>query len=172
MQRHHRVKCDYGMGDYYKHYISTCENPVSRKLYGDIITDYNEEIKKLIILENLIYTFPGTNFSLVLKKDKRKPKIVDGKLINNIPINWKKTNELWERDAEAKEKKLLVRHNNSHTSGYVFRVYFKKFGARIKYRSVYKFNVNRAFKRDITKYINDPDVTVDAFLLYKNKYNV
>lgn len=168
MERAHKVICDYGMGDYYKFYLATYKEEVDRNTYGNVITDFNEQLKELIILENLSYTMPGINFQLVLKKEKRKPKIKNGKLLNNIPVDWKSTNALWERDAEAKEKKLLVRYNNSHTSGYVFRVYFKKFGAKIKNRSVYKFQVNREFKRQISRYINDPDKEVDAFLLYKN----
>lgn len=168
MEREHKVICDFGMGDYYKYYLSHNE-AIDRATYSNVITDFNLAIRDLIILDNLEYTLPGVNFQLVLKKEKRKPTIKNGKLINNIPPDWKATNALWERDAEAKEKKLLVRYNNSHTSGFIFRIYFKKFGAKIKYRSVYKFQVNRDFKRLIKKYIMDPNISVDAFLLYKNQ---
>ena len=167
MEREHKVICDYGMGDYYKHYIST-HKKIDKVIFNNIVTDFHTELRKLIILENVGYTMPGVNFELVLKKEKRKPKIKDGKLLNNIPVDWQATKALWNRDEEAKEKKLLVRYNNSHTSGYVFRIYFKKFGAKIKNRSVYKFQVNRDFKRQISKYIKDPNMSIDAFLLYKN----
>ncbi|MGK2864913.1 MAG: hypothetical protein ACSLE0_23475 [Chitinophagaceae bacterium] len=169
MKREHKVICDFGMGDYHKFYLANNEVKVDRKTFSDIITEFNTELRDLIILENLIYSMPGTNFQLVLKKDKRKPTIKDGKLINNIPIDWKTTNALWERDAEAKEKKLLVRYNNSHTSHYVYRIYFKKFGAKIKFKSVYKFQVNRDFRRLVNRHIKNPNVSVDAFLLYKNQ---
>lgn len=171
MERQHKVICDFGMGDYHKYYVSQY-GEIDRNTYSNVITDFNLALRDLIILENLEYTFPGVNFQLVLKKDKRKPTIKNGKLINNIPIDWKSTNALWERDKEAKEKKLLVRYNNSHSSHYVYRIYFKKFGAKIKYRSVYKFQVNRDFKRLIKDYIKNPDISIDAFLLYKNNYNV
>jgi hypothetical protein len=167
MEREHKVICDYGIGDYYKHYIST-HKKIDKVTFNNIVTDFHTELRELIILENVGYTMPGVNFELVLKKEKRKPKIKDGKLLNNIPVDWQATKALWNRDEEAKEKKLLVRYNNSHTSGYVFRIYFKKFGAKIKNRSVYKFQVNRDFKRQISKYIKDPDMSIDAFLLYKN----
>lgn len=172
MERKHRVKSDYGMKDYYSYYKKTYNKKTSRSLYGKLIEEFNLEIQKLIILENLIYTMPGTNFQVVMMKEKRKPKIKDGKLINNIPINFKATNALWERDSEAKEKKLLVRYNNSHTSHYIYRIYFKKFGTKIKFRSAYKFQPNRDFKRSINKYIMDPNINIDAYLLYKNNYNV
>ena len=169
MGRTHKVKCDYGMADYHRYYKKTYDSNISRAEFSDIITEFNLELQKLIILENLIYTMPGTNFQLVMMKEKRKPRIKDGKLVNNIPINFKATKALWERDAEAKRKKLLVRYNNSHTSHYVYRVYFKKFATKLKYRSVYKFQVNRDFKRSINTYILDPDVSIDAYLLYKNQ---
>ena len=172
MEREHKVKCHYGMGDYYRYYKKLYKKNISRTKFSNIFTDFNLELQKLIILENVIYTMPGTNFQLVMMKDKRKPKIKDGKLLNNIPVDFKKTNALWERDEEAKRKKLLVRYNNSHTSHYVYRIYFKKFATKIKYRSVYKFQVNRDFKRSINIYILDPDINIDAYLLYKNNYNV
>lgn len=168
MGRTHKVICDYGMGDYYKYYTSLYGD-IDRDVFSNIITDFNLALRDLIILENVEYTMPGINFQLVLKKDKRRPTIKNGKLVNNIPIDWKATNALWDRDLEAKEKKLRVRYNNSHTSHHVFRIYFKKFGAKIKFRSVYKFQVNREFKRLINEYIINPDVSVDAFLLYKNQ---
>jgi hypothetical protein len=172
MDREHKVKCDYGMGDYHRYFKKHHDRTINRNTFSNVITDFNLALRDLIILENLSYTMPGINFQLVLRKEKRKPKIKDGKLLNNIPVDFQATKALWERDAEAKRKKLLVRYNNSHTSHYVFRIYFKKFGAKIKFRSVYKFQVNRDFKRSINTYIRDPELEVDAFLLYKNNYNV
>lgn len=172
MEREHKVKCHYGMGDYHRYYKKRYEKDISRTEYSKIVTDFNLELQKLIILENIVYTMPGVNFQLVMMKEKRRPKIKDGKLLNNIPVNFKATRALWERDEEAKKKKLLVRYNNSHTSHYVFRIYFKKFATKIKYRSVYKFQVNRDFKRSINTYILDPDINIDAYLLYKNNYDV
>jgi len=170
-QRIHKITSDFGINDYYKFYTANNpDNPISRKLYNEIITKYNEGIVNLIIEEGLVYSIPFLGFEILIRKDKRKPRIVDGKLINNVPIDWKTTNELWEKDKEAKEKKLLVHYNNSHTSGYVFRVYCKKFKSSIKNRSVFKFKPNRKFQRALSARIKDPDKdNFDAFLLYKNK---
>lgn len=170
-KRTHKVKSDFGMGDYHRFYNKKY-GKIERKRYSNIITDFNLLLRDLLIINNVTYSIPSLHFHLVLKKERRRPKIVDGKLINNIPVNWPATNSLWKRDEEAKKKKLLVRYNNSHTSGYIFRILFKKTNAKIKYRSVYKFQPNRQFKRDLAKKLNNPDLDIDAYLLYKKKKHV
>jgi hypothetical protein len=153
------------MSDYYKQYIK--ENPkISKTLYNNIISDFNEGIRDLIINEGLTYQFPYTNFQLFIKKHKRRPRIVNGKLINSIPINWKATKELWEKDEEAKEKKILIRFTNYHTFGYVFRILFKKFYSNVKNKSLYKFKNNRKLQRELSKRILDNTKDpYDAFLI-------
>lgn len=167
MTRNHKLKTDYGMPDYYKFYKKKLDNPIDNKLYNEIITKFNDEIKHLIIEDNLTYQLPFLGFEIVLKKQKRVPKIVNGKLINNIPPDWKATNELWDKDAEAKEKKLLVRYNNYHTSNYIYRIYFKKFKSKIKNKSLFKFQPNRTFKRQLSARIKDTNKgNLNAYLLY------
>lgn len=156
------------MPDYYKHYIDNYDYKISKTLFNKIVTEYNLGIVNLIINDNIDYSIPYLMFELTIRKVKRKPRIVDGKLINNIPIDWKKTNELWEKDSEAKEKKLLVRYNNTHTSGYVYKIYMKKFKANVRYKTFYKFLPTRNFKRNLSKRIKDPNKdNFDSFLLYK-----
>lgn len=160
------------MEDYYKFYTETYNKDISKKKYNDIITEFNKAVANLIVEDNLFYQFPFLAFELSVRKDKRKPRINNGKLINNIPVDWKKTNELWERDSEAKEKKLLVRYNNSHTSGYVFRIHLSKNRAILKNKILYKFRPNRTLQRSLSSRINDPDKdNYDAYLLYTKKNN-
>lgn len=167
MERNHSLKADFGMYDYYKFYINKYNREISRPKYNKLITEYNLGIIELILNDNLDYQLPYLNMEIVIRKDKRKPKLVNGKLINNIPIDWKKTNELWEKDQEAKDKKLLVRYNNSHTSGHVYRVTLKKFKSKVRNKSLYKLKTNRKFQRMLTERINDPKKEpFDAFLLY------
>ena len=104
-----KIQNDFGMQDYYKFYKKAYDSKVSRADYNKIISDFNLELQDLIIEEGLIYLIPHLNFEILLKKEKRRPRIVNGKLLNNLPIDWKATNALWARDQEAKEKKLLVR---------------------------------------------------------------
>jgi len=166
-KRIHKIKSHFGLSDFFKFFSKQNDYKIDKNTYNKIITDFNEEIRELIINDNLIYSLPHLGFEVVLKKDKRKPRIVNGKLINNIPVDWKATNELWNKNPESKKKKLLVRYRNSHTSGYIFRIYFKKFKCNLKNRSLYKFQPNRKFKRQLSARIKDPNKdNLDAFLLY------
>jgi hypothetical protein len=165
--RIHKANSDFGINDYYKFYNKKYRKDISKIKYKKIIEDFNNKIIDLIIEDSLTYPLPYINMEIMIKKEKRKPKIVNGKLVNTTPINWKVTNELWKNDKEAKEKKILVRYNNYHTSGYVYRIYCKKFKCNLKYRSLYKFNANRGFTSKLAKRLLDPNKdNLDAFLLY------
>tara|TARA_R110000772_G_scaffold54130_1_gene123503 strand:+ start:9529 stop:10029 length:501 start_codon:yes stop_codon:yes gene_type:complete len=166
MERIHKIKNHFGMPDYYTFYNKRYDTNIDKATYNKIITDFNTKLQDLIIEESLVYFMPYINLELMLKKEKRKPRIVDGKLINNLPINWKATNELWAKDEEAKEKKLLVRLSNSHTAGHVFRIYCKKFKSTLRARGLYKWQTIRNFARKLNKAIHDPDKNIDAYLLY------
>ncbi len=167
MERIHKIKNHFGMSDYYKSYKSKTEFPLqSKATFNDIITDFNNELQDLIIEKNLVYQMPWINLELMLRKEKRKPRVVDGKLVNNLPINWKATNELWKRDKEAKEKKLRIRHTNSHTGGFIFQIYCKKFKCTINTRGLYKWQTIRTMARKVTVALNNPDKNIEAYLLY------
>ena len=166
-RRVHKFKADYGIGDYKKFY----EKKYNKELkdYSKIISEFNKEVINLILNDNLSYTIPFLFFEITIRKEKRFTRIDDGKLINHNPINWKATKELWEKDEDARERKIRVRHNNYNTSGYIFRIYLKKFKCRLKNRSYYKIKPNRNFQRALAKRINDPNKEhFDSFLLYKH----
>jgi len=166
LERIHKLKADYSNTDYHKFYVKKYGD-ITAKTYNNIISEFNSGISELIIEENLIFYIPFLGLEIFIKKDKRKPRLSNGKLINNIPIDWKATNELWNNDEEAKQKKLLVRYNNSHTSGYVFRIYCKKFKSKLKYKTLYKFKPSRLFQRALSSRIKDTNKdNFDAFLLY------
>lgn len=156
------------MPDYYKYYSKNYNDPVSKLIYNKIITDFNKELCNLVIHDQIEYTFPHLGFELMIRKIKKKVRIVDGKLANNLPIDWQATKKLWEEDEEAKNKKLLIRQNNSHTSGYIFKIYLRKYKAKLKNKSYYQFMPNRIFKRNLAKRIKDKNKNpYDAYLLYQ-----
>ena len=166
-KRIHRNKVDYGIRDYRKFYEQKYNNNQSFKNYNKIITEYNKALTKLIINDGLSYTIPYLLLEIIIMKDRRKIRLKDGKVYNPNPIDFKATKELWEKDKEAKDKKLKVRHNNYNTSGYVFRIYCKKFKSKIKGRSYFRFKPNRVFQRNLAKRIKDPNKEpFDSFLLY------
>jgi hypothetical protein len=163
-----KIKVDFGMKDYYEYYQETYDKPKVNKLtYNKIISDANSAILDLILDEGLDYKIPHLNSELTVRKDKRTPKIVDGKVVNPSPIDWVTTKKLWENDPDAREKKILVKYLNHHTAGYVFRIYMKKFGSSFKNRSVYKFEASRKFKRALSSRIKDDNKDkYDTYLLY------
>lgn len=163
-----KITADYGMKDYFKFYQEKYpESKVTRAKYNKIVSKVNEGIIEMMLNEGLEYKIPHLNATIIIRKDKRKPKIKDGKVINNSPVDWVTTKKLWAEDVEAKEKKILVRFTNSHTSGYVFRIYLKKFGATFKNRSSYKFKPGRKFQRGLGARIKDDNKDkFDTYLLY------
>jgi hypothetical protein len=167
MQRIHRYKADYGMSNYYKFYDKKYGSKVDKKKFNKIVTEFNKGLVDLILNSNISYKMPYLNLILEIRKDKRKPRIENGTLVNPVPVDWKRTKALWERDKEAKEKKLLVRYNNSHSSGYVFRLFLKKFNSTIKNKGVLKIKTNRKFQRQLSKRIKNLDEPFDAYLYYK-----
>ncbi len=163
-----KISVDYGMPDYYEYFEQEYpELNIPRSKFNKIIGEVNDGIINLILNEGLEFKLPYLYTTFIIKKDKRKPKIKDGKVINNAPVDWKTTKKLWDEHPETKEKKLLVRYTNTHTSGYVFRIYFKKFGSHLKNRSYFKFKPSRRFQRALSARIKDDNKDkFDAYLLY------
>lgn len=168
LERIHKYKADYGLPDYREFYKKRYNSDIKSREYSRIIREFNDALTDLIVEDSLTYLLPYIRFEINIRKIRRRPRIEDGVLINPNGVDWKSTNELWERSEDAKKKKLLIRYNNPHTSGYVFRMYCKKFRSNVRNRSYFKAISNRKFKNKIKKRIMDPDKdNYDAYLLYK-----
>jgi len=163
-----KIKAHFGMKDYYRYYKKNSEAPVEYNKYSEIISKYNKSIIELMLNNGLEYRIPILHFLLTIRKDQRKPQIKNGKLYNNRPLDFKRTRELWAVDEEARKNKVLLRHNNNHTGGFVFRIYFKKHESSNKNKKYFKFNPSRDFKRGLAQRINDDSKPqFDCYLLYK-----
>lgn len=162
------IKAHYGMKDYYKYFLKLYPLlDIDRKTYNAIISDFNQKLVEMIIEDNISYTIPHLGSSLMIRKEKKVPKIINGKLYNTTPVDWVATNKLWSDDVEAKEKKLLVRYTNSHTSRHVFRIYMRKYNYSFKNKKYYSFKPCRTFQRLLSKRIkDDTKYKYDAYLLY------
>lgn len=162
-----KIKVDFGMADFFRYYNKSYNYKVPRKIYCDIVSKLNFATTQ-DILNNVEVDLPSRMGSISIRKDKREIKLIDGKIINNAPVDWKKTLLLWEIDKEAKESKLLIKHTNMQTDGYVFRIFYKKWSANYKNKFLYKFSAARDFKRTITENINDYSTKkFNSYLLYK-----
>lgn len=162
-----KIKVHYGLPNYYKYYKTKHKDGVSSVKYNKVISEFNLEVINLILNNNLEYYISNIGFMISVRKSKRKPKIVNGKLYNTVPVDWNTTKKLWATDEEAKEKKIIVRFNNSHTSGYVFSIRLIKTGLGFKNKKYYKFKAARDFARDLSKRIKDEEKDkYDTYKLY------
>ena len=162
-----KINVDYGLRDYYKYYNKNTKQAVDSKLFNKIISEFNKNIVELIIEKDLEFTPIMLQFTFCVRKIKKVPKIENGKLVNNNPIDWKTTKELWESDNETKEKKIIIKYSNNHTSKYVFRIKALKTGFTYKNKQLYRFKACRSFQRMLAKRILDPNKeNFNAFKLY------
>lgn len=162
--RNHKVKTDYGSGDYYKHFIKETEaTHISRGKFGAILREFNTHVRDRISTKGAEYIMPKRIGKIELRKVKTEVKIAeDGSIINNLPVNWKATRALWKESEKARERRVKIRYTNEHTDGHTFRIYFRKSKANFKNKSIYKMQFNRDMKRQLSRAIFAGKI--DAFL--------
>lgn len=157
---------DFGTNDYYKHYkdsLTKYQNPVSRKVYGEILKEFNGFVRDGLSNKGIGYVFPHGLGRMELRKSKQEVFIDDnGDVKNFLPVNWKETRKLWNENPAAKEKKVKIKYTNEHTGGYTFRIVYQRSRANYKNKSVYKIRFNREMKRNLSKSIFQG--RIDAFL--------
>jgi hypothetical protein len=163
-KRLHRVKTDYGSADYYRHFIAeTGFTHISRIKFGEVIREFNGYVRDRISTKGAEYIIPNRIGKIELRKKKTEVKIGEyGNIINNLPINWKATRELWAESDTAKEKKTKIRYTNEHTDGHTFRIFYRTSKANFKNKSIYKMQFNRGMKRQLSQSIFAG--RIDAFL--------
>lgn len=162
-----KINSDFGNKDYYNYYHEKSKNPVSKAKFSKVVEQFNKGIVDLIINEGLEFTPIKLQITFCVRKIKKIPRIENNKLINKGPIDWKSTNLLWEENSEAKEKKLLLRYQNNHTSKYVFNIKIIKGVSRYTNKQYYRFKPCRSFQRSLAKRIlNDKLEPFEAYKLY------
>lgn len=150
-----RNNTDYGMLDYHSYYNKNNSFKVDRKTFSNIVSELNKVVVDTMLENGKDFKLPSRCGAIVIRKTKRKVKMVDGKIVNTNPPDWKKTLKLWESDKESKEKKTIIRHSNIHTAGYVFQILYSRSTANFKNKTFYSFKAARNFKRDLAKRINN-----------------
>lgn len=167
-KRNHKVKCDYGINDYWNYYKNTSEDPVTEEVYKKVLYDYLKINRNYISKFGRTFTLPKRLGRIEIRKFKQEIKVNQkGEIENNLTVNWKATKQLWKENKMAKEKKILIRYTNEHTKGYAFRVYYFKNSANFKNKSIYSMQVNRQLRRDTS--IGILNKTIDSFLISKSK---
>jgi hypothetical protein len=162
--RIHRSKADYGVNDYYRAFkAANKESTITRKAYGQIIKEYNSFLRDGLSTKGRDILFPKRMGRAELRKSKTEVKIdVDGKIINNLPVNWKETRKLWLENERAREMKIKIRFTNEHTDSHTFKITYLKSKADFKNKSLYTIKFNRQLKRDLSQSIFKGKI--DAFV--------
>ena len=153
-----KLNTDFGIKDYYGYYKLTSKDSKPKSLFNKIVYEFNKKIVDSIINDGLEYTPVKTQFTFCIRKNKRTIKLVDNKVVNTHPIDWKTTTELWKNDKDAKEKKLIIRFLNNHTSKYVFRILMLKVKNTYLNKRFFRYKPSRSFQRDLAKRILDPNL--------------
>ena len=126
---------------------------VSEKDFYAIIRGIN-----LLMAENIAngqtVKLPFKMGVLELRKYQRGVSFVGGKLKNTYPIDWYNTKLLWEKDEEARKKKIRLRHENE----WVYHVRYDKWKAGFNNKVFYSFALNTFIKQALSKNIKSGKV--------------
>lgn len=153
--RENKIKNHFGISDYYKWYCENHEVKAGRQKFNDVCSDFNLGVTDLMLNNNATYTPPLVGFTFSIRKTERIPKIENGKLVNNLPVNFKETNKLWENDPDAREKKILIRHTNTHSNRCIFSIKIIKNGNIYANKKYYTYKPSRMFQRALAARIFD-----------------
>lgn len=162
-----KIKVDYGRPDMYKAFIKeNKKDSISSSIYSKVLNDFNKGISKEILENAYEFVLPQRLGIIRIKKYKQKVKIDNqGNLdTSNLSPNWKATNELWAKNAEAKKQKKRLFHTNEHSDGYQYKWHFSNYRSVCVNKSAYCFVPSRDNKRAITVLVTDEDFNGDFYM--------
>jgi hypothetical protein len=152
-----KVRNSIGVYDIYKlirkNHWYDIGRPVKEKEFYAIIRGVNNLLSENIANGETV-TFPCYMGRLELRKTKVGVSFVDGKLKNTYPIDWHNTLLLWEKDEEARKKKIRLRHENK----WVYHVKYDNWKAGFNNKVFYRFALNTFIKRALSKNIKSGKV--------------
>ena len=152
-----KVRNSFGVYDIYKLIRKNgwkgIGQPVTEKDFYAIIRGINMLIADNIA-NGITVHLPSYMGVLELRKFKKGVSFVDGKLKNTYPIDWHNTLLLWDKDEEAKKKKIILRHENE----WVYHVRYDVWRARFNNKVFYRFALNTFIKRALSKNIKSGKV--------------
>ena len=156
-KRKSKISNSIGMNEAYRYYAKMC-GKLSSQNFRKAIHLINLAIQESLARgEDLI--LPQKMGEFQLRKFNTSVDFKDGKLITNLPVDWKRTLELWKEDKQAEKEKFLVRLETPS----IFRLYYKKQKANYANKSFMQFRTNRSLKQKLKQNINEKKV--DAFLV-------
>lgn len=149
----------YGLKDIYAYYKKNSKNPVSSTLFREVWQDFANVITDDIV-NGRDFLMPFRIGVLGIRKHKIRVKLnPDGTIDKRyLRPDWKATNELWERDQEAKKNKQLVFHLNKHFGGFNCKWFWDKSTCMLINQSAYSLVMSRENKRKLAKAIFSGEV--------------
>ena len=131
---------------------------VTEREFGAIIKAMNKLFVNRL-LEGHDIILPCRMGKIELRKYKARIFYKDGKIVTNLPVDWKRTLQLWGEDTEAYNNKIIVRHEAKE----VFRIIYNRQSANYNNKSFYQFNASRSVKKVLSEKIKHNEI--DAFLM-------
>lgn len=136
---------------------------VGYKTYSNIIYDFNKELSRLLIEENVEFKMPLRLGTLRIRKYKRKIRYnEDGTLKKNrLVVNWNQTLKLWAKiypglnktELKAIKNKQVVYHLNEHTDGFSLMLYWYKRACNAINKNVFSVHLTRTNDRYMAKVV-------------------
>ena len=107
-----------------------------------IIYNFNQKIADHLIETGKRIKLPyGFGYIVITKYKPQKTRTVDGKVFNNLPIDWKL----------SKQAGKQIRSLNLHTDGYKFYFLWLFYEARLKCSFAWKFKMARKHSRKLAE---------------------
>ena len=156
-KRNYKITNSIGVYDLYKRVRKNHWYDIGRPLKEHEFYAIIRGINKLLaenIANGETVVFPEQMGKLELRKYPRGVSFVDGKLKNTYPIDWHNTLLLWERDEEARKKKVRLRHENE----WVYHVRYDNWKAGFNNKVFYHFALNTFIKRALSRNIKSGKV--------------
>lgn len=157
-----RVKIDWRSAskDNYNNFCK--KNPTTKLTFDEwrnILYSFNEHFKNYILESGDKAKLPfGFGEFSINKRKRKKFKMVDGKEVPNLPVDWQK----------SKEKGKIIYNFNYHTEGYFFGWMWFRDTARIKNTDLWYFKPTRNTSRLLSHYIKTDDKYQHIYRTWKH----
>jgi len=152
--RNYKITNSIGVYDLYKmlrkHHWYDIGRPLKEHEFYTIVRGVNKLLAEDVANGKTV-VFPHAMGKLELRKYPKGVRLVDGKLKNTYPIDWKRTNQLWSEDEEEYQKKTLLRYE----SPIVYCVRYCKEDATYENKTFYQFRLHQKVRKRLKDNIVD-----------------
>jgi hypothetical protein len=152
--RHHDIKSDYGLNDYFRFYKNN-GGKLPKNKFREIIYTFNTYVQD-VIAEGIDYILPKRLGKICIRKYETYLKFDSetNTVRTNRPIDHKATKELHTQHPETKEQGLLVRRDEP----YIYKIRYVKHRAVYKNKTIYNLCITRDIKQKLKLNIRNNNV--------------